>query len=586
MGAGRPQGRQRRTGLWAVPGLIALGAVLALPAPASAAITCSFSDSVLAVTLGANNEFPIIQRSGANIRVVDNTPAPDPVCTGDTPTVTNTERIEVNQPDPAQSAQLVIDQFSGAFEPGTGGPSEGGGTAEIEFDVNLGAGGFDSVQIDGRPDPQVDHMRFGKLASGNLGVNLNAPETGQPDGDDVELAGVDFISVFAGSVSDASNTIDASGGPEFSAGFDLNIGGLSGGDGPDTLIGGDAGGTYDALAGDDTVVSTPDSSFSETLRGGDDTDTLDYTRATSGVTVDLGVSAGQDTGGGGFDVLDQTDFEDLTGGPFGDTLTGTDAANRIVGAAGVDTLNLLGGDDEFDVLDGVGDTVDCGAGTNDTGVADEQGIDTINTNCETVDFPPQTSIASGPANGATITDRTPTYVLSADEAATFERRVDGGAFQPCPQSCTIPSLPNGTHTLAFRATDQDPPATPDPTPATRTVTITSPQTPPPGDGPTAPSNEFTFDKPKKNKRRGTAKLPVDVPGPGLVELTRTRKLKGAEETAAAAGEVRLSVKPKGKARKALGAKGKAKVIAEVTFTPDGGEANTESKRLKLVKKRR
>src|SRR5919106_1371498 len=110
MGAGRPQGRQRRTGLWAVPGLIALGAVLALPAPASAAITCSFSDSVLAVTLGANNEFPIIQRSGANIRVVDNTPAPDPVCTGDTPTVTNTERIEVNQPDPAQSAQLVIDQ--------------------------------------------------------------------------------------------------------------------------------------------------------------------------------------------------------------------------------------------------------------------------------------------------------------------------------------------------------------------------------------------------------------------------------------------------------------------------------------------
>ncbi|MGH2962632.1 MAG: hypothetical protein ACRDL3_10655 [Solirubrobacterales bacterium] len=483
---------------------VAVCGAIALPGSASAAITCDFGGSVLTVTLNANNEFPIIDRSGPNIRVQDNLGA-DPVCSGDPATVTNTERIAVNQPDPGETAQVVIDQSGGAFEPGTGGPAEGGGTSEIEFDIDLGDG-FDSVQVDGRPDPEVDHMRLGELASGNPGVNLNAPETAQPDGDDIELEQVDFFSTFAGGLSSAPNIFDASGGPEFTEGFPLNIGGVALGEGPDNLIGGDRGGTYDAGGGNDTVFSTPESSFSETLRGGADTDTLSYSRATGPVAIDLGMSAGQDTGGGGFDVLDQTDFEDLAGGTFGDTLTGTDAANRIVGAGGADTLNLLDGPDQFEVMDGLTDTVNCGDGS-DSGVADEQGVDSINADCETVDFPPQTSIAAGPANGATIADRTPTYAIAADEAATFERRVDGGPFQPCPASCTIPSLSDGVHALAFRATDQDPPATPDPTPTTRSVTIDT--TPPPGGGGGGdddPPETTIVDGPKRKTRKKSVTL--------------------------------------------------------------------------------
>jgi hypothetical protein len=47
---------------------------------------------------------------------------------------------------------------------------------------------------------------------------------------------------------------------------------------------------------------------------------------------------------------------------------------------------------------------------------------------------------------------------------------------------------------------------------------------------------------------------------------------------------KLAIKPKGKAKKKLNDKGKAKVTASVTYTPDGGSPNTEDKKLKLVKR--
>ena len=100
------------------------------------------------------------------------------------------------------------------------------------------------------------------------------------------------------------------------------------------------------------------------------------------------------------------------------------------------------------------------------------------------------------------------------------------------------------------------------------------------------NNEFELGKAKKKKRKGTAKLPVEVPCAGTVELAKTKKVKADEEVADAEGEVKLLVKSKGKARKRLNKKGKAKVKAEVTYTPDGGEPNTQTKKLKLKRKRR
>jgi hypothetical protein len=95
----------------------------------------------------------------------------------------------------------------------------------------------------------------------------------------------------------------------------------------------------------------------------------------------------------------------------------------------------------------------------------------------------------------------------------------------------------------------------------------------------------------RNKTRGTARLTVEIPGPGEVELAKTKKVKSDTEQieAMTAGRVqdgiviKLKVKAKGEARKRLNRRGKAKVKANVTYTPDGGESNTKSKKVKLKK---
>jgi hypothetical protein len=89
---------------------------------------------------------------------------------------------------------------------------------------------------------------------------------------------------------------------------------------------------------------------------------------------------------------------------------------------------------------------------------------------------------------------------------------------------------------------------------------------------------------KKNKRKGTAKLTVNVPGGGELDLAKTKKVKADDESAEDAGKEKLSIKPRGKAKRKLNDKGKAKVKANVTYTPTGGSPNTKDKKIKLVKR--
>ena len=104
-----------------------------------------------------------------------------------------------------------------------------------------------------------------------------------------------------------------------------------------------------------------------------------------------------------------------------------------------------------------------------------------------------------------------------------------------------------------------------------------------------PSNEFEIGKLKGKK------LTLIVPGPGTVDVTdaadqgpkravaaaKKKRLKPSTATAAAAGEVTVKLKLTRKAKKKLKDKGKVKVNAKVTFTPDGGEPNTETEKLKV-----
>ena len=126
---------------------------------------------------------------------------------------------------------------------------------------------------------------------------------------------------------------------------------------------------------------------------------------------------------------------------------------------------------------------------------------------------------------------------------------------------------HGTDSFAYQATS----GTATSTAATATVTVKT-------------SNELSLGRAKRNKRKGTAKLTVTVAGAGGVELSQTKKVKGSSKRAEAAGDVKLQVKLKGKAREKLAQKGKAKVGVDVTFSPDGGDPETKSATVKLVQK--
>jgi hypothetical protein len=102
-----------------------------------------------------------------------------------------------------------------------------------------------------------------------------------------------------------------------------------------------------------------------------------------------------------------------------------------------------------------------------------------------------------------------------------------------------------------------------------------------------PSNEFTLGKPKRNPRRGFARLPVNVPGPGVLSLwgkgVFALRLHGnlPARSAYKAGTVNLLVKPQPKTKRRLERVGRAKVRITVTYTPTGGMPKSQGKTLVL-----
>lgn len=98
------------------------------------------------------------------------------------------------------------------------------------------------------------------------------------------------------------------------------------------------------------------------------------------------------------------------------------------------------------------------------------------------------------------------------------------------------------------------------------------------------ANAFTIGRAKLNKKKGSAKLTVTVPGPGELALSGT-SVVAQRLASASSGDVELTVKGKGKARKKLRKKGGVKVAMTITFAPTGGEGSTQTKKLKLKRKR-
>ncbi|WP_428667709.1 beta strand repeat-containing protein [Reyranella sp.] len=109
--------------------------------------------------------------------------------------------------------------------------------------------------------------------------------------------------------------------------------------GNDTLIGNSDANTLTGNDGDDLIQGFLGN---DVLNGGNGVDTLSYDLDRA-VTVSLATTAAQDTGGSGTDTV--SNFENLIGSYFDDTLTGDVNANVIQGNGGSDTINGLGGND-------------------------------------------------------------------------------------------------------------------------------------------------------------------------------------------------------------------------------------------------
>jgi Ca2+-binding RTX toxin-like protein len=152
----------------------------------------------------------------------------------------------------------------------------------------------------------------------------------------------------AGNADDVGDVLNGQGGNDtVTGGLGNDV--LTGGFGNDSLKGGTGDDTYlDPAAGADTVAD-------ESGR-----DTLDFSATPQGVTVSIGLDAGQTqtlTAGGDSLAISGT-LEVVFGTAFADSLTGNAADNVLMGGAGPDTVraglgnDVVIGDDGNDTLDG------------------------------------------------------------------------------------------------------------------------------------------------------------------------------------------------------------------------------------------
>ena len=122
---------------------------------------------------------------------------------------------------------------------------------------------------------------------------------------------------------------------------------ITGGGGGDQLFGDEGNDTVNGGGGDDKLFGGggPDQ-----LNGGDGIDTVDYSSATTPVTVTIDGNAGDGPSGESDNV--NIDVENVIGGSAGDSLTGSSAANGLFGGPGDDTLDGGAGPDTLDGGDG------------------------------------------------------------------------------------------------------------------------------------------------------------------------------------------------------------------------------------------
>jgi Ca2+-binding RTX toxin-like protein len=262
---------------------------------------------------------------------------------------------------------LTGNNAANRLEGGGGNDSLDGGSGN---DTMAGGNGNDTYRVDTEGDVVTEAANEGidtvrtALAVYTLGANVenlvhlgagNFEGTG--NGLDNTLsggAGDDILAGEAGSDT-ASYSLAAAGvtvrlsiaGPQNTVGAGLDT--LTGienvtGSGSNDVLAGDAGNNVLNGGGGDDLLEG--GLGNDTLIGAGGVNTATYAAAGTGVTVDLHLSAAQDTGGAGWDTL--SGIDGLIGSGHDDTLTGRTGANTLLGGAGNDTLDGGSGVDSLD----------------------------------------------------------------------------------------------------------------------------------------------------------------------------------------------------------------------------------------------
>jgi Ca2+-binding RTX toxin-like protein len=272
------------------------------------------------------------------------------------------------------------------------------------------SGGNDADHLTGGNAPTGEFIRGGAgpdTIDGVAGADLLQPSFG--DDSVVGGAGADMVDfgdpIATGVTFDLSKTTAQATGQ----GTDTvsQVEDINGTNGTDVLVGNAGPNTIQGGSGNDTIDGGLDA---DTLLGSGPNDTVTYATAPAGVTVDL--SAGTASGGAGADTLNQ--FANVIGSPFADSLIGNAQANTITGLAGADEVSALAGTDTVQVRDGGPDIASCGTEV-DSAVADQQSVDSISPDCETIDFLPENG---GGGGGDTTLD----FALNAKKKQKVAKR--------------------------------------------------------------------------------------------------------------------------------------------------------------------
>jgi Ca2+-binding RTX toxin-like protein len=140
---------------------------------------------------------------------------------------------------------------------------------------------------------------------------------------------------------DSDDTISGQAGNDILWGYAGNDS-LNGGTGYDTLYGGWGNDSLNGGSGNDSLDGGGDNDI---LNGGGGFDIAQYDTTSIGVTVNLNLTAAQNTIGAGIDTL--LGVEGVHGSAFNDILTGNTSNNKLLGGLGMDVLTGGLGQDSF-----------------------------------------------------------------------------------------------------------------------------------------------------------------------------------------------------------------------------------------------